>query len=92
MRCIHISTSSTVAHDMHESLCTRLCKIMQDLYAILEPFEVATNASQGQNVVTSIEVIIIVPTLKKQLDNLSNDYSCKLLSTLLQSVNTRLSK
>ena len=58
----------------------------------LEPFEVATNASQGQNVVTSIEVIIIVPTLKEQLDNLSNDYSCKLLSTLLQSVNTRLSK
>ena len=67
-------------------------KIMQDLYDILEPFEVATNASQGQNVVTSIEVIIIVLTLKEQLDNLSNDYSCKLLSTLLQSVDTRLSK
>ena len=51
-------------------------KIMQD-YAIFvcyfEPFEVATNASQGQNVATSIEVIIIVPTLMEQLDNLSND-------------------
>lgn len=67
-------------------------KILKDLCAILEPFEAATNASQGQNVVTSSEVIIIVRTLREQLDTLSKDYSCKLLSTLRQSVDTRLSK
>lgn len=67
-------------------------KLMQDLCAILKPFEDATNASQGQNIITSSKIIIIIRTICEQLDLLSQDYNCHLLSTLKSSVDKRLSK
>ena len=42
-------------------------KLMHDLCAILKPIEEATNALQGQNVVTSSQVIIIIRTLRENL-------------------------
>lgn len=67
-------------------------KLMYDLCAILKPFEKATNASKGQNVVYSSQVIIIIRTLREELDMQSRDYNCRLLSTLKHSVDSRLSK
>ena len=51
-------------------------KLMHDLCAILKPFEEATNASQGQNVFTPSQVIIIIGTLREELDILSQNYNC----------------
>lgn len=71
---------------------THELNMMNDLCSILKPFEDATNESQGQNVITSSKVIIIVWTLREQLNTLSKDCSCRLLSTLEHSVNSRLTK
>uniref|UniRef100_A0A1X7V7H8 Uncharacterized protein n=1 Tax=Amphimedon queenslandica TaxID=400682 RepID=A0A1X7V7H8_AMPQE len=67
-------------------------KLMHDLCTILKPFEEATNASQGQNIITSSQVIIIIRTLREELGALSRVYKSRLLSTLKHSIDTRLSK
>ena len=58
----------------------------------MKPFEDATNISQGQNVVTSSEVIICICSLREQLQKLSEKYSCRLLTALQNAVEKRLSK
>ena len=65
---------------------------MHNLHKILKPFKKATNLSQGQNVITSSEVIVCIPSLLEQLIKLSIDHSCRLLNSLESSVDTRLSK
>ena len=67
-------------------------KLIHNLWKILKLFKKATNLSQGQNVITSSEVIVCILSLREQLIKLSKDYSCRLFNSLESSVDTRLSK
>ena len=67
-------------------------KLVKELCTILKPFEDATNISQGQNVVTSSEVIVCVRSLREQLQKPSEMFNCRLLTVLDTSLERRLSK
>ena len=67
-------------------------KLLKELCTILTPFEEASNISQGENIVTSSEVIVCVRSLREQLQSLSETFSCRLLSSLQTSLEKRLSK
>ena len=67
-------------------------KLLHDLCEILRPFEEATNLTQGQNVVTAIEVIICVRSLCEQLSQLETKFKCRVLTSLQNSLEGRLSK
>ena len=58
----------------------------------LIPFEVATNFTQGQNIVTSSLVTPCIRGLHAELSELQEKYSCKLVRTLALEVNRRLSR
>ena len=64
--------------------------IAKDLVEVLKPFEWATNMVQGQNKVTSSVVIPVVRALRNEIDNLSTKFKMKILTTLKESVDTRL--
>ena len=65
---------------------------LKHMCIILQPFEEATNASQSENIVTSSEVIICIRSLREQLLNMTKNYNCRLLTTLQDSLQKRLSK
>ena len=67
-------------------------KLLHDLCEILRPFEEATNLTQGQNVVTAIEVIICVRSLCEQLSQLETQFKSRVLTSLQNSLEGRLSK
>ena len=67
-------------------------KLLHDSCEILRPFEEATNLTQGQNVVTASEVIICVRSLREQLSQLETKFKSRLLTSLQNSLEGRLSK
>ena len=66
-------------------------KLLKELCCILEPFEKATLLVQGENTVTASLAIPVTCGLKHQINLISVDYNSKLLTTLKESINSRLS-
>ncbi|XP_063876928.1 uncharacterized protein LOC135109479 [Scylla paramamosain] len=64
--------------------------LIKEITGILIPFEVATLECQGKNVVTSSKVISCIHGLKAELEQLSQRYKSKMITTLKSSVKKRL--
>ena len=65
-------------------------KLLQELCTILEPFEYATNQVQGEKHVTASLTIPVTRGLRHRLQQISAEYNNKLVSTLKESINSRL--
>lgn len=64
--------------------------LIKEITDILTPFEVATLECQGENVVTSSKVIPCIRGLKAELEQLSQTYKSKMITTLKSSIEKRL--
>ena len=67
-------------------------KVISELCDILQPFEEATDNVQGDRIVTSSMAIMCVRGLRAELQSLRETYSSKMIATLQDSLETRLSK
>ena len=67
-------------------------KLISELCDILQPFEEATDNVQGDRLVISSMVIACVRGLRTELQRLRETYTCKMITTLQASLETRLSK
>ena len=65
--------------------------IMRELCEILSPFETATDMTQGENHVTASLVVPCVRGLRAEVAELSQTYACKMVKTLADSIEKRLS-
>ena len=61
--------------------------ILQDLVEILSPFKEATDATQGQNIVTASFVISCIRGLRASLNSLQSKYNCPMVADFLASLN-----
>ena len=66
--------------------------ILQDLVETLSPFKEATDATQGQNIVTASFVIPCIRGLHASLNSLQSKYNCPMVADLLASLNRRMSQ
>ena len=66
--------------------------ILTDMLDVLEPFEEATNVTQGDKIVTSSFIIPCIVALKRNLTTYNGKHNGKLVSALLASVKKRLTK
>ncbi len=89
---LHIPQNIIDKIDFAIKLKAHELKLVKELCTILKPFEEATIISQGENVITSSEVIVCVRSLREQLEKLSEEFSCRLLTALQASLESRLSK
>ena len=65
--------------------------ILEDLVQIFKPFELATKRTQQNCYVSSSLVIPCVRGLKSNLSKMKSRYNCKMVLTLVESVDRRLS-
>ena len=65
-------------------------KLVSELCEVLLPFEEATDAVQGELVVTSSMVLICIRGLRAELQRLREIYSSKLITALQASIEKRL--
>lgn len=77
--------------DFNDKLSVPETKLLEELCEVLQPFEEATSAVEGDNIVTASMVIICVRGLKHQLTGLKEERGSRLLSKLLSSLEQRLS-
>ena len=71
--------------DFPDKLSAYELKLIQELCDILLPFEEATDAVQGDNIVTASMVIVCVQGLRHQLENLQERYNSRLITRLGQN-------
>lgn len=65
--------------------------LLNDLIEILTPFEEATDATQGQNIVTGSFIIPCIRGLRASLNSLTLKYQSSMVADLLASLNQRMS-
>ena len=66
-------------------------QILSDFLEVLEPFEEATDLTQGDKVVTASFIIPCIKSLRQHLATHSSNYNKKLTASLKQSLERRLS-
>uniref|UniRef100_A0A1X7V2H5 HAT C-terminal dimerisation domain-containing protein n=1 Tax=Amphimedon queenslandica TaxID=400682 RepID=A0A1X7V2H5_AMPQE len=77
--------------DCQQQLTTYDSGILRDLVEILTLFEEATDATQGQNVVTASFIIPCIRGLRASLDSLSLKYKSPMVQTFKSSLENRMS-
>lgn len=64
--------------------------IPTDLFEILSPFEEAADKLQGQNMVTSSLVILVIFGLQEIINSQQSKYNCDLVAALKSSLEKRM--
>ena len=67
-------------------------KILEEITEILNPFEIATDQCQGQDLVTASLILPCIRGIRSELTTLSSTYKSKFVTTLISSVNTRFAR
>lgn len=86
---LRVSDSTMEAFEYNGKLTAYETSIAKDLVEILTPFEWATNLIQGK--VTSSLVIPVVRALRNEMISLGNKFKMRLVTSLKESIHSRLS-
>ena len=67
-------------------------KILEEITEILNPFEIATDQCQGQDLFTASLILPCIRGIRSELTTLSSTYKSKFVTTLILSLNTRFAR